>query len=133
MPKPRILVVDDNEQIQALLRDIFSIWGIESVGFEDPFLAVGEVQQNYYNMIFLDVHMPQISGIELLETLTKTCHDTEIVMMTGSGTLETEHRALENGAFAFLAKPFELDVLSRVVNSALRRQQGVHLTGAERG
>jgi two-component system sensor histidine kinase HydH len=119
MPEPRILIIDDDDQIQKFLRHIFSMWEIEAVSFEDPSSAIGEVQKHHYDIIFLDIDMPRMSGIELLEKLTKVCHDTEIVMMTGNEDLEAKQRSLEIGAFALLDKPFQLDELSQVVSSAL--------------
>ncbi len=116
-----ILVVDDNPVNVELLMDLLEDEGYQAVeGMTDPLLLESRVQKKRPDLILLDIRMPSISGLELLELLNKTWGEQvpAVIVLTAQIDEATRHQALQLGAQDFLTKPFNhIEVLQRIRNT----------------
>ena len=119
----RILVVDDEEiVIRSCLRILEgSDYQIE-VG-HDGREALQKVEQNGYDILILDIMMPNIGGMEVLRRVKESHPDIDVIMITGLSQIDTAVQAMKLGAFDYISKPFEPDELKMVVQRALERRQ----------
>lgn len=125
-----ILVVDDEDSIrnrcvQLLQKKDYSVQGV-SDGEQALFL----IKKDNFSLVIADIRMPGLNGIDLLEKIKETCPDTEVVMITGYGTVDNAVEAMKLGAYDYLTKPFDMDRLLKVVehvetNFSLKNEIGV--------
>lgn len=119
----RILVVDDEEGIRAGCRRV-----LEPVGHhieEASTLAEGleKIRAGSFDLALLDVMMPDGSGLDLIEPLWQMDPDTVIIVITGYATVELAVQALKRGAYDFISKPFEADLLLHAIDQGLERRR----------
>src|SRR5947207_2223761 len=114
-----ILVVDDEENIRHTLRGVLADEGFEVLEAPDGRRALELLQHAAPRLAIVDVWMPEMDGIELVERMRNQAPGVPIVVISGHGTIETAVRVIRLGAFDFLEKPFPLDALLGVVGRAL--------------
>ena len=119
----RILVVDDEE---VVLKSCLRI--LDGSGFEVETVTNGPealrcVEEHHYDLIVLDIMMPGMDGLEVLQRVKEAHPDIEVVMITGLSEVEVAVRAMKLGAFDYLPKPFEPDQLKLVLERALERRR----------
>jgi UDP-3-O-acyl N-acetylglucosamine deacetylase len=114
-----VLIVDDEPQIRTSLRGILSEEGLRVLEAADGRRALEIIQREAPEVVLLDIWMPDVDGMELLEALHGTMPPPHVIMISGHGNIETAVRATKLGAFDFIEKPFSLDALLSVVNRAL--------------
>ncbi len=114
-----ILVVDDEVQIRQTLRGILSDEGFEVIEAENGRAALEALARATPRLAIVDVWMPEMDGVELVQRMRAQAPGVPIIVISGHGNIETAVRVVRLGAFDFLEKPFELDVLLRVVERAL--------------
>src|SRR5215471_14001157 len=114
-----ILVVDDEAQIRNTLRGVLSDEGFDVVEAENGRVALDVLAQQPPRLAIVDIWMPEMDGIELVQRMRKQAPGVPIIVISGHGTIETAVRVIRDGAFDFLEKPFQLDTLLRVVGRAL--------------
>jgi UDP-3-O-acyl N-acetylglucosamine deacetylase len=114
-----VLVVDDEPQIRNSLRGILSEEGLRVLEATNGRQALELIQQESPEVVLLDIWMPDVDGMELLEALQSAATPPQVIMISGHGNIETAVRATKLGAFDFIEKPFSLDALLAVVNRAL--------------
>lgn len=119
MKNARILVVDDEANIRALLDEILSEEGYEVTTAGDAAEARQARSRKDYDLILLDIWMPDTDGISLLKEWSEGDGQGAVVMMSGHGTVDAAVEATRLGAVDFLEKPVSLAKLLRVVESAL--------------
>jgi DNA-binding NtrC family response regulator len=119
----RILIVDDEEIVLRSCKRILgdSRYIVECV--PDGFSALKKVDENTYDIIVLDVMMPKMDGLEVLQHVKERHPEIDVIMMTGLSEIQTAVKAMKLGAFDYLSKPFDPDELTLVVNRALERRQ----------
>ena len=119
----RILVVDDEEiVIKSCLRILDgNEHRIETA--RDGHEALRKVEESPYDVIILDIMMPNLSGLEVLRRVKETHPDIDVIMITGLSEIETAVQAMKLGAFDYIAKPFEPDELNLVLQRALERRR----------
>jgi DNA-binding NtrC family response regulator len=119
----RILIVDDEEIVirscQRILGDDSHVVDSAHDGSE----ALRKVDENEYDIVVLDIMMPGIGGLEVLQQIKERHPDVEVVMVTGLSQIETAVKAMKLGAFDYLPKPFDPDELKHVVDRALERRR----------
>jgi len=114
----RILVVDDNQVIQEILKQFLGRgYAVETVGSASHALAA--VIQKRPDAILLDVRMPGVDGLSLLKSLRQMGVQTPIFVMTGYDSTQVAVEALESGATGYLPKPFDLMHLDRLIAHAV--------------
>jgi two-component system, NtrC family, nitrogen regulation response regulator NtrX len=124
----KILIVDDEKNIRRSLREIleFEKYVIEEAA--DGITALDLVKSGSYDLILCDIKMPKLDGLEFLKKTSETGLDTNIVMMSGHGTIDTAVEAVKGGAFDFLSKPIDLNRLLVTVRNALDKKSLVSET-----
>ncbi len=121
--KGRILVVDDEEiVIQSCLR-VLSGGGFQVDAVRDGLEALRAVDENGYDVLILDIKMPKMNGMEVLQRVKEAHPDIDVIMITGLHEIETAVQAMKLGAFDYLPKPFEPEELELVVARAFERRQ----------
>ncbi|RPI02514.1 MAG: response regulator [Calditrichaeota bacterium] len=124
--KARILVVDDDVHNrryfhQVLERNDYLVDDASS-GEE----AIAQIEKNQYDLILSDLHMYKVGGLDVLQVAKEKSRHTQVVIMTGYGSIHTAVKAMQNGAFDYLSKPVQKDALLMRVQKALRERQ-IHL------
>src|SRR5438093_7578278 len=125
-----ILVVDDEENIRHTLRGVLADEGFEVLEAPDGRRALELLQHAAPRLAIVDVWMPEMDGIELVERMRNQAPGVPIIVISGHGTIETAVRVIRLGAFDFLEKPFPLDALLGVVGRALGTNVGEASTAA---
>jgi signal transduction histidine kinase len=120
--KPVLMVVDDDDGVRLSLRVLFSS-DYQVLLADSGMQALSVLQSNPVDVVILDLNMPGMTGIQLLEKLKRLDPSLEVIILTGQGSLETARQALSLGAFAYLTKPFELKEGRETVIHALDRRR----------
>jgi len=121
--KNRILVVDDEE---IVVRSCMRILGGADYAVDaarNGAEALQKIDETPYDVVVLDIMMPKIDGMEVLQRVKEAHPDVEVVMVTGLSQIETAVRSMKLGAFDYLPKPFDPDELKLVVERALERRR----------
>ncbi len=119
-----ILVVDDEEQIRHTLRGVLTDEGFEVLEATNGRTALALLEQSVPRLAIVDIWMPEVDGIELVERMRAQAPGVPIIVISGHGTIETAVRVIRLGAFDFLEKPVPLDALLHVVGRALGSTDG---------
>ncbi|HJQ85603.1 MAG TPA: UDP-3-O-acyl-N-acetylglucosamine deacetylase [Candidatus Binatia bacterium] len=114
-----ILVVDDEENIRHTLRGVLADEGYEVLEAPDGRRALELLEHTAPRLAIVDVWMPEVDGIELVERMRTQAPGVPVIVISGHGTIETAVRVIRLGAYDFLEKPFPLDALLGVVGRAL--------------
>jgi DNA-binding NtrC family response regulator len=114
----RLLLVDDDAPLREDMRDYFQRSGYETSDCGSAQEALELTDRQQFDVLILDMVLPGMSGLELLDRLKSRGLDSEIVMLTGEGTIETAVEAMKKGAREFLTKPIRLKELERLVQKA---------------
>ncbi len=120
---PHILIVDDKLELCNILEEFMLTWHFKPKSVLNPFDVIDEMKASFYHVVLLDIRMPAKSGIDLIPDIRKTSPDTKIVMMTGFADKETVIKALRLGAFDFLEKPFDRELLFHTLKRSLQIQR----------
>jgi UDP-3-O-acyl N-acetylglucosamine deacetylase len=124
MTKARILIVDDQEEILDSLKAILSDEGHEVITARDGQEALHIVQSDAPDVVFLDIWIPGIDGMQTLKAIKRITPQSSVIMMSGHGTIETAVKAIKLGATDYLEKPLNLeDVLHLVQKAVTSRAQ----------
>jgi DNA-binding NtrC family response regulator len=113
-----LLLVDDDDELRSDIASFLSTRGYRIVACGDGEEALAHADRRAFDVAIVDVAMPGMSGMELLEKLKSRGSECEVVMLTGEGTIETAVEAMKLGAREFLSKPISLRELDRLVRKA---------------
>ena len=121
--KVEILIVDDDENICWTLMLIFGRknYVVDTAGTGQE--AMDKVRNKFFNIVLMDIKLPDLEGIELLASIKALHPDTAVIMITGHPTLDTAMRAVNEGASAYITKPLNLNKVFTTVTEALNHQQ----------
>lgn len=114
----KILIIDDEKSIRRALREILEFEDFEVEEAENGKEGLEKAKTASFDMIFCDIKMPQMDGLEVLETLTKDEVDTPVIMISGHGNIETAVDAIKKGAFDFIEKPLDLNRILVTIRNA---------------
>ncbi len=119
----RVLVVDDEEHIRTLLKDALEELGYKCDTAENGLKSLEKVEEKKGNheVILLDIHMPELNGIETLKRLKLTYPDISVVVLSASRDVENVRNALKEGAYDYIFKPFDLNELKNTIKRACER------------
>lgn len=125
MKKQKLLIVDDErDMLEGLQRVLaYELQAVEIAVSDSPLEVMGQINQQVFDLILLDLRMPEIDGMALLEVAQKNDPRPTIVMMTAYGDIETAVSAIKKGAYDFITKPFEIPDLVRVLKKGLERSR----------
>ncbi len=118
-----VLVVDDERPTRATLADILRLEGYTVVPVPDGPSALERLSQQEYDVVLLDLRMPGMNGLEVLERIRKAGWDVEVVLLTAHSSVESAIGALRHGAADYLIKPAHPDEIRAAVSKALERRR----------
>lgn len=121
--KVRILVVDDELVIRESLHGWLKKSGYQVDTAEGGSAALAMLEKTPYDLLFLDIMMPVMSGIEVLEVVKEDYPQTLVVMITAYGSVETAVQAMKRGANDYLMKPFDPDQLSLLTEKLMQQKR----------
>ena len=118
----KILVIDDERAIRNTLKEILEMESHEVETAENGRIALDKAKQQQFDLIFSDIKMPEMDGMELLTALREAEIDSPEVMISGHGTIETAVECIKKGAFDFIIKPIDLNRLLITTKNALEKK-----------
>lgn len=113
-----LLIVDDEADFRESACRYLSRCGFKVDEAEDGEEALNVTVNKHFDIVILDIHMPGISGIKVLEELMKRETPPKVIMLTGGGTIQNAVESIKLGAYDFLTKPIKLDDLARLIERA---------------
>ena len=133
MVQLKILVVDDDRDVCEYLSDFLNREGFQVTTITDPTEAIAELKRSEYHLVVLDLKMPKMTGIDLLQQIRRVDDDVAVVILTGHPSLETATASIQHDVSAYLKKPFTSEefreVLLRIAKKKgliLRREDELH-------
>ncbi len=121
MNQARILVVDDEKVALKNLEYVLKKEGYDVAATSSGVNALKILQENEFDVVLTDLKMERVDGMEILETCKRLYPDTEIIMITAYATITSAVETIKKGAFDYIAKPFRLDEVKRVVREAVEK------------
>jgi two-component system nitrogen regulation response regulator GlnG len=126
-----ILIVDDDEDICAAFQQFLTEQGHEPLIASNAVDAVDIVKRSRPDLVIMDIRMPGTDGLEALRNIRQIDPDVYVVIMTAYGTSQTSIEAVRLGAFEYLSKPLDLDVVKSVIDKAVEARVLSREVGAE--
>jgi len=117
-----ILLVDDEANVRTVFSDVLKRAGYWVKAVEDGHKAIKELEKNSYNLALVDLRMPKMGGIQVLESLKKIKPELPVIIYTGYGSVTTAVEAMRKGASDYLNKPFSPEELKLVIKKALEQK-----------
>jgi two-component system response regulator HydG len=117
-----ILVVDDEEVMRDCCVQILSRDGCRVEVADDGLAGLERIREEPFDVVILDLKMPGLNGLDLLDRIAQTSADTVVIVMTGYASVESAVEAMRHGAYDFIPKPFPPRVLRGIVARALERR-----------
>ena len=119
----KILVVDDEESIRWVFKK-----GLEKKGYhvktvESAEDALQEFQKTPYPLVFVDIRLPGMNGLEALERIKKIDKNTFIIVITAQATMKNAIEAMKKGAYDYIVKPFDLDQIDIAIHKVLETKR----------
>ncbi|RLA87529.1 MAG: sigma-54-dependent Fis family transcriptional regulator [Deltaproteobacteria bacterium] len=125
----QVLVVDDEREMRVAMEEVLKRCGLRVTTAQDGAGAVEKFCQDLYDLVIADVKMPRMSGLELLKEIRRIAPKIPVILVTAYGSVDGAVKAMKEGAFDYIQKPFSPEELEEVVKRALSRngrgQQGV--------
>jgi two-component system nitrogen regulation response regulator NtrX len=124
----KILIIDDEKAIRRALREILEFEECHVEEAENGKEGIEKLQKNEYDLIFCDIKMPIMDGLDVLSNAMKLNIETPIIMISGHGNIETAVQAIKDGAFDFIEKPLDLNRILVTLRNATDRNKLVEET-----
>jgi DNA-binding response OmpR family regulator len=118
--KIKILVVEDEDALRMIVLDELTLHGYELDEAEDGMVALEKLSKTYFNLVILDIHMPNMDGMEVLRSIRKNNLADKVIILTGVDELKVAQESLKLGADDFLTKPYDFRNLMACINRVLK-------------
>jgi two-component system nitrogen regulation response regulator NtrX len=115
-----VLVVDDEENIRETLKDVLEDDGYKVFNAGDGRKALEILHKNFVDVVLLDLWLPNMGGIEVLQRIKGIEGDIPVIIISGHGTIDAAVKATKEGAFDFIEKPLSIDRVLNVINHAMK-------------
>ncbi|HEX8987525.1 MAG TPA: sigma-54 dependent transcriptional regulator [Rhodocyclaceae bacterium] len=119
MSNGKLLIVDDEKTALRNLEHVMKKEGYEVVATQSGSNAIAHIEKQRFDVVLTDLRMEKVDGMQVLKRVRDTSPDTEVIMITGFATLESAVDAMKQGAYNYIAKPFRLEEVRRVVAEAM--------------
>ena len=119
---PKVLIVDDEERFRTTMHKLLSVRGLDSHVAANGKEALEELREHSYDVVILDVRMPEVSGMEVLPEIRKIDSFIEVIIMTGYASVATAREIMKLGAYDFLLKPYSIVELLDKIEGAFDRR-----------
>ena len=120
--RPKVLVVDDEERFRTTLGKLLSVKGLDTKTLGSAKEALEELQTNSYDVILLDVKMPEMNGIDALAHIKKIDPSVEVIILTGHASVDAAVEIMRLGGYEYLLKPCPLEELTDKIDAAYERK-----------
>jgi DNA-binding NtrC family response regulator len=117
----KILIVDDEKVALKNLEHVMKKEGYEVTGTESGPTALRLIEEQQFDVVLTDLKMEKVDGMQILKKCRELYPDTEVIIITGYATLESAVETMKHGAFYYVAKPFKLDEVRKVVKEAIEK------------
>jgi signal transduction histidine kinase/DNA-binding response OmpR family regulator len=117
--KARILVVDDEEQVVAIFRDLLTQQGYDVVASDNGDDAIAKVTSEKFDLVLTDINLPGVDGLEVVRAAKAADKDTVVILITGYASTTTAIDALRQGAYDYITKPFDLWETTKAIERGL--------------
>jgi DNA-binding NtrC family response regulator len=121
MTKGTVLLVDDEKVALRNLEHVMKKEGYEVVATQSGSNALSHLDKQSFDVVLTDLRMEKVDGMQILQKCRSSCPDTEVILITGYATLESAVEAMKHGAYYYIAKPYRLDEVRKVVAEALAK------------
>lgn len=105
----KVLIIDDERSIRNTLKEILEFEGHQITLAEDGAAGLEAASAGSFDVIFCDIKMPGMDGVEVLDKLAESGNETPVVMISGHGSIDTAVECIKKGAFDFIQKPLDLN------------------------
>ena len=120
--KPKVLIVDDEERFRTTMCKLLTVRGLEVFTLGEGKEALKELREKSYDVIILDVRMPEMTGIQVMTELRKLDPFIEVIIMTGYASVDTAKKIMELGAYDYMLKPYNVEELMEKIEAAYDRK-----------
>ena len=117
--KPRILIVDDEQDINTTLKILLSINGFDVDNYSEPETALKDFKANTYDLVILDIKMPRLNGFQLYDEIKKIDPNVKACFLTAGEIYSNETKATNHDVSCYIRKPIENDELIRRINELI--------------
>lgn len=129
LSQPKVLIVDDEERFRMTMCKLLSIKGVDAGTAGSGQEALEKIGQETYDVLILDIRMPDMGGLEVLSEVKKIDPFVEVIIMTGYASVDTAREIMKFGAYDYLLKPYDTDqLLEKIENAYERRTTRISLT-----
>ena len=115
----RVLIVDDEEELVSAIRERLELRGFRASGVVSGTAALDYLAENPCDVVLLDVKMPGLSGLEVLQIIKQEHPHIAVLMLTGHGSKRDADEGMQLGAYDYLVKPVRIGVLSQMLQDAV--------------
>jgi DNA-binding NtrC family response regulator len=123
MQKYKILFVDDDRQILSIVEQFLGRCGFDVTTESSGLAAIQKVRATHYAVVFTDLIMPEINGMDLLKQIKEISPETEVIVVSGYGTIESAIEAMKLGSYDFLQKPINFDRFRILIDRIIEKQK----------
>lgn len=123
--QPNVLIVDDEQVVCDLLHEELSDRGFMCTIALDASTALSRLMAHHFDVVLLDIRLPEISGMDLLQTIHSKYCDVTVIMVTAINEVDTVVQAIKLGAWDYVVKPFSLDRIETSIRTALEGEERV--------
>ena len=120
--KPRVLIVDDEERFRTTMAKLLTVNGLEVTTVGSGKAALEELKAKPYDVITLDIRMPEMSGLEALAEIKKVNPGIEVIILTGHASVDTAVEIMRLGGYEYLLKPTSTEELMNKIDAAYERK-----------
>lgn len=122
MKNHKILFIDDDLQILSIVDQYLTRCGFNVTTESNGLKAIEMLRKSHFRVVFTDLNMPEISGMELLKQTKAISPDTEVIIVSGFGTIESAIEAMKLGSYDFLQKPINFDRFKILIDRIIEKQ-----------
>ena len=115
----RVLIIEDDVQLNIAISEFCKIKSFDTVSIKDGLKALDQIKSGNFDLYIIDINIPRINGLDLLNYIRKTDIDTPVIIITASLEIQNFSSAFENGCSEYIKKPFHLKELDIRVNNLL--------------
>jgi signal transduction histidine kinase len=127
----KILIIEDEPEVRESYVDMFEFLGYQIDTAENGMDGLNKLKKQTYHIVFTDLNMPVMDGLQTLRIIKKNYPDTEVIVITGFATIENAIKAMKQGAFDYITKPVSFEhvriVLNRCIQSINAKQENKEL------
>jgi DNA-binding NtrC family response regulator len=120
--KPKVLIVDDEERFRTTLHKLLAVRNIDAAHVGSAEEAFSEIANNDYDVILLDVKMPEMNGIQALGRIKRENPQIEVIILTGHASVDAAIEIMKLGGYDYLLKPCAIDELVGKIESAWEKK-----------